>query len=329
MISVIVPVYNVKNYICRCVDSILCQTMQDFELILVDDGSADGSGEICDTLGRKDARIHVIHQSNQGLSAARNRGLKEARGEYITYIDSDDYIEPPYLETLYRNARTYQAEIAVCSYRLVWEQKDKSRRHEQHVAAQPVVYSGREAATEIVGNSQRRMITAWGKLYHNRLRQWLHYPEGRLHEDEFVTYRVLYKAERVVVSNEPYYQYVQRGGSIMSGSFREQRLDKLSALKKAITFFVQENDMDLAGAARKRYLLNIQIAWYRVRKFLPEKKTLMLQLRDEWKEIYDAYKKEILERSSWLENISIRIYRISPLFYCVIADICQRVFPEV
>ncbi|RHP33332.1 glycosyltransferase family 2 protein [Lachnotalea sp. AF33-28] len=329
MISVIVPVYNVTNYISRCVESVLCQSMQDFELILVDDGSTDGSGEICDSYANKDDRICVIHQENQGLSAARNRGLKEAKGEYIAFIDSDDYIDPAYLEVLYRNAADYKAEISVCSYRLVWEQPNRSSKTKAYAPSAPVVFTGKEAAGEIVRFSRRKMITAWGKLYRNNLKQWLNYPAGRLHEDEFVTYRVMYAAERVVVSDEPYYQYVQRGGSIMSGGYGERRLDKLVALKEAIDFFAEREEPDLAAAARKRYALNIQIAWYRMKCSMQGNPSTMRRLEQEWKELYHAYKAQIMGESSLTDKISLNVFKISPPLYGLIAGIYQRIVPEV
>ena len=128
MISVIVPVYNVEKYIERCVESVLAQTHKEFELILVDDGSTDLSGEICEKLKTKDNRIRVFHQENKGLSAARNKGLIEAAGEYITYIDSDDYVDAFYLEVLHQNAVQYHADISVCGYQRVWENNKTQKR---------------------------------------------------------------------------------------------------------------------------------------------------------------------------------------------------------
>ena len=121
MISVIVPVYRVEQYLDACIESILGQTFQDFELILVDDGSPDNCGEICDRYAGQDARIRVVHQENRGLSGARNTGTGLAEGKYITYIDSDDRIGPEYLEVLYNNAVEYRAQVSVCGYCLVWE----------------------------------------------------------------------------------------------------------------------------------------------------------------------------------------------------------------
>lgn len=325
MISIIVPVYNVEKYVKRCVESILAQTYKEFELILVDDGSTDQSGEVCDSFEKCDIRIRVIHQENSGLSAARNRGLAEATGEYITFIDSDDFVDTSYLETLHQNAVKYQADVSICGFCLVWENnKTKSNYNGKCEVKQ---YSGREAAWEIVANSKRSMITAWGKLYHHTLRKLLIYPEGRLHEDEFVTYKVLYQAKKVVECDMPLYYYLQRGKSIMNDGYSKRRLDKIVALKEAIGFFENKQEIELMSYARKRYLLNIQIAWYRVKKFMPEEKTILKELNREWKTIYKQNKEKIVEKCSLVDKISILVYEISPRMYCIIAEVVNRLFP--
>ncbi len=326
MISVIVPVYNVKQYLNKCVDSVLRQTKQDFELILVDDGSTDGCDIICDELAKTDERIRVIHQQNQGLSAARNTGLKAALGEWIAYIDSDDWIESRYLEVLYRNAIECRAQVSVCSFEPVWEKQreELTGRPEE----KPEVLTGREAAKRIVRDSQKAMITAWGKLYHNSLAELLEYPVGKLHEDEFVTYRVLYAAEKAAVSTMPLYKYMQRPGSIIHTGYSERRLDKLEALKEACIFFSQKADDEMAAAALKRYLINIQIAWYRIRRSMPEKKELEMNLQQEWEKVYQGNRDRIFQAGTRTDKITILVFKVSPKVYGMIAGIYIRIFPE-
>ena len=325
MISIVVPVYNVEKYVKRCVESILNQTYKEFELIIVDDGSTDQSSNICDELKEKDKRILVIHQENGGLSAARNRGLMEATGEYITYIDSDDYVDSSYLEILYKNAVRYQADVSVCGYRLVWEDHTEKRTGEEKEAEKQ--YSGLEAAREIVANNKRSMITAWGKLYHCKLRELLLYPEGRLHEDEFVTYKVLYQAKKVVETAQPLYNYFQRGKSIMNNGYSKRRLDKVVALKEAIGFFEEKQETELVTYAIKRYLLNLQIAWYRVNKFMPKEKKILTELNQEWKTIYKSHKTTIREKCSLIDKISILVYDISPKMYGIASEMVNKIFP--
>lgn len=323
MISVIVPVYNVEKYIERCVDSVLAQTYKEFELILVDDGSTDYSGEICEKLGSKDHRIRVFHQENKGLSAARNRGLKEAEGEYITYIDSDDYVDELYLEILYQNAVSYQADISVCGCLLAWEncKAKKCVNGDGKVK----LYSGRDATAEVVKKNRRNMITAWGKLYHRTLREQLIYPEGKIHEDEFVTYRVLYAAKKVVETGEPLYYYFQRGNSITNDTYSKNRLDKIAALKESIVFFEEQKDEEMRKYAIKRYLLSIQIAWYRANKYLPDEKGIRKDLKEEWKNVYLRNKKEVMEKSTFIDKVSIGVYGISPRMYSAVAGVVNRI----
>lgn len=353
MISIIVPVYNVENELKRCAASILAQSYQEFELILVDDGSSDQSGAICDSLKRKDARIRVIHQENKGLSAARNTGLLAAGGEYIAYIDSDDYVHPSYLEILYQNAKNYQAEVSVCGYLPVWEKRATNNRaagvtdstacsklphgsfagrafasvqkcfgRQDNVQKEGRIrqYSGRGAAKEIVAGNKSHMITAWGKLYHHSLKKWLIYPEGRLHEDEFVTYRVFYEAKKVVTADLPLYYYVQREKSIMNSRYSKRRLDKIAALKDAISFFSEKQDAELKVYAEKRYLLNLQIAWYRVFRFLPEETDILTELKREWRRMYQQNRAVIKQHCSMIERIEILVYQLSPELYCIAAE---------
>lgn len=328
MISVIVPVYNVEKYIEKCIRSVLDQTYKEFELILVNDGSTDGSGDICDMYERKDGRIRVLHQENKGLSEARNAGLFICTGEYITYIDSDDSVEPDYLEELYRNLAEHRADVSVCAYRLVWEDKNR-REKEKAEDTQVHVYTGREAAKKIVAENDRKMITAWGKLYHRRMKPLLVYPSGKTHEDEFVTYRVFYTADRVVVTERPLYLYLQRGSSIMNNGYSERRLDKIEALKEAVEFFRDAKDEEMKRYAQKRYLLHLAIAWYRVSAFLPERKELLGRLREEWLSGYKSYWRDIKETAGVTDRVAVRIYALSPRTYGMIAGIYEKIFREV
>ncbi|MDD3221591.1 MAG: glycosyltransferase family 2 protein [Clostridia bacterium] len=328
MISVIVPVYAVEKYIKKCIHSILKQTMEDFELILVDDGSPDKCGKICDAYAKQDNRIRVLHQENQGLSGARNTGLKAAEGEYIAYIDSDDSVEPDYLEELYSNAVRFNAEVSVCGYLFDWETQEIKKyvkaTQNRDKAGKVCTYSGREAAAKIVKENERRMITSWGKLYHKSLKPYLIYPEGKTHEDEFVTYRVFYKANRVVVSQRRLYHYLQRGSSIMNEHFNEKRLHKLLALKESIAFFKRAGDSGMELYARKRYLLNLQIGWFRSHRFIEDNKKLLKKIREEWKQNLKKYGKSIWRICGLADKISILIFGISPRLYGVIANVYAK-----
>lgn len=328
MISVIIPVYNVERYVEKCICSVLGQTYRDFELILVDDGSEDSSGHICDSYEKKDSRVRVIHRENGGLSAARNTGLAAAKGEYITYIDSDDSVEAGYLEELLGNALRYDADVSVCAYRPVWEGKPRMQRPlKENPDVQ--VCTGREAVWKIVAENDRKMITAWGKLYPCRMKPLLTYPEGRLHEDEFITYRILYTADTVAVSQRPLYCYLQRGSSIMNSGYSERRLDKIAALEEAVAYFDKAGDEEMTRYARKRYLLQLSIACYKVSAFMPEDTKLTGRLQKEWHTCYKKYWNSIKGISGVTDRAAVRIYAASPMAYRLAARVYEKIYRKV
>jgi len=225
MISVIIPVYNVEKYLRECLDSVTGQTYTDLQIIVVDDGSTDGSGAVCDEYARKDARVQVIHQQNQGLSAARNAGIDQAAGEYILFVDSDDYLLPRCAETLYRLVKAHQADIGVCSYQLLMA--DGSTRPATLVPPDGVeVYNGREIQQAYL-RQQKIGDIAWGKLYARGLFETIRYPVGRYYEDMMTTFKLLHKAGRVVSTPEVGCMYRQRADSIVGEPFSIRRLDLL------------------------------------------------------------------------------------------------------
>ena len=327
MISVILPVYNVEKYIDACMESLLRQTMQDFELILVNDGSTDNSGKKCRDWCEKDSRIRLVEQENQGLSEARNSGLKIALGEYIAFIDSDDTVDEDYLKILYENAIKHDAQVSVCNYMLVWEEeKKKECSAADKEQDKSLVFSGREAAMQIVKENKRFMITAWGKLYHKSLSPLLYYPKGRTHEDEFVTYKVFYQANKVAVTTLPLYHYLQRGSGIMGSDYKLNRLDKVLALNESMKFFDEKMDEEMRLYALKRYLLNIQIAWYRVHKYLPKEKEVLAKLRKEWKRW--NRNKELKKCCSLTDKVTLTVFAMSPALYGCIAGLYLKLVPQ-
>lgn len=327
MISVIVPVYNVKNYLNRCIDSIKNQTYKDYEILLINDGSTDGSELICDVYAKENNNIRVIHQKNQGLSAARNTGLDHMQGEYVTFIDSDDFVAEDYLQHLYACIEEHRGQVAVCRHRIVEEGKELE--FQDNAAEQIDILTGKDATYKIVKDSCEFMITACGKLFHSGLKTHLYFPVGKLHEDEFTIYKALYAAEGVIISNRMLYGYFQRAGSITNRSFSIRRLDKLKALQEASVYFEQLEETDLKWFAVKRYLLNIQIAWYRVNKYLKEEKQVKEELRCEWKKIYKRNKRQIMERCGLVDIIAIYMFLCSPYAYSIFAGVVKKLFPRI
>ncbi len=318
MISVIVPVYNIESYIERCITSILNQTNKEFELLLIDDGSVDGSGKICDKYERIDSRVKVIHKINGGLSDARNMGTGLAKGEWITYIDGDDYVEPEYLEELLNLCTKNGVKVSVVCERIRREGNQKEKSKQRQNAEVPVkIMKGREAAEEIVHYNKAYMIYAWGKLYHRSLIPILSYPYRKIHEDEFVTYKVLYETKEVAVSPKQYYNYVVRKDSITKQAYSISRLNKLEALKEAITYFDKKKDMEFVAHAKLRYFLNLQIAWYRVKHSptIDNKQLVIKALLDERRTFFQKEKIIIWRTASLLEKTTILTFQVHPAAY--------------
>ena len=211
LISVIVPVYNVEKLLPKCVDSILAQTHDNLEIILVDDGTPDRGGMICDEYAARDPRVRVIHKENGGLSSARNAGLDIARGEYIGFVDSDDWIEPEMYGTMLSLAKKHDVKL-VCAGRYDVSERTGEKKKGLCPDREEVV-SGEELAGRIF-LWQGLDSAAWDKLYHRSLWQSRRYPHGRINEDIPVTYRIALEAGRVALCPEPFYNYFHRAGSI-------------------------------------------------------------------------------------------------------------------
>lgn len=219
LISVIAPVYNVKPYLYECINSILEQKYKNFELLLIDDGSTDGSGDICDELAEKDNRIRVIHKENGGLSFARNTGVKAAKGSYVCFIDSDDVISEDYLKILYENAKLYDADVSQCRYVKFYSGKEffpllnnipqKSNKEDLF---ERLTYTGTVDSISLT--------IACNKLIRREIAEKISFPEGKLHEDEFYVNYLMEKAERFAETPAELYFYRQRNDSIVGNDNR-------------------------------------------------------------------------------------------------------------
>lgn len=228
LISIIVPVYNVEPYLKKCLDSIIGQTYINFEVIIVDDASTDASGELCDTYALFDSRLKVDHLTkNLGLSAARNVGIRKAKGEYITFIDSDDYVESILLERLYKDLTVNEADISICGYSRVGYYKN-AQDPEQGSAC---VYTGNEAISCAV-RSNPFGFTAWGKLYSAGIvKDNLFNESVYLNEDIPFFYQLGKKVKKVSYFPDPLYHYVYRGDSLVNGNFSERKCTVLLVYK--------------------------------------------------------------------------------------------------
>lgn len=210
-VSVVIPVYKVENYIKKCVDSIINQTYENIEIILVDDGGNDNCPKICDEYAKKDQRIKVIHKENGGLSDARNEGIKNSTGDYIMFVDSDDWVDTKIIEHLVKIKEKYNADIAICNRFYAYE--DGSNKLKYDDTNKILKMNSDEALIELCSFNNFDM-SAWAKLYNNNLFDNIKFPVGKLCEDYYIMYQLFDLCQGVVYSSKPLYYYLQRKGSI-------------------------------------------------------------------------------------------------------------------
>ncbi len=251
LISIIVPVYNVEKYLDRCVESIVNQTYTNLEIILVDDGSPDNCPAICDEWSKKDNRIKVIHKENGGLSDARNIGLAVAAGDYIAFVDSDDWIHSDYIKILYSSLIKNNADISVCDINIVDDNSDIPIINEQHTTK---IFDNASAMKSLVQGVEFAS-NVWNKLYSVELLKNEYFKVGKYHEDEFFSYRIISKINSAVYNNIKLYYYYQRSGSIMN-SFSIKHLDMLEVYIERIGF-LEKNYSDLALIDKRSFYISL------------------------------------------------------------------------
>lgn len=256
LVSIVVPVYNVEEYLERCVRSITSQTYQKLEIILVDDGSPDRCGEICETFAQNDSRIKVYHKQNGGPSEARNFGVSYANGEYISFIDSDDYIAPDYIEYLLKLLNKYNADIACCD--MAETDEDTADCYTDNESPKEEIFTGKEACQMLFTSMHIAFVTVWGKLYRSDIVKKYAFPVGRIHEDEAMTCKYYYEAERVVLGNKCLYVYFQNEKSIMHTRGNNLNPDLIWTFEHRARFFEEHDESKLAKIAWN-YLYNCYV----------------------------------------------------------------------
>lgn len=247
LVSVIIPIYKVEPYLERCINSVMMQTYNNLEIILVDDGSPDRCGDICEQFAQRDSRIRVYHKTNGGLSDARNYGVERSHGTYITFIDADDYIAPDYVEYLCGFLKKYDAEISCCCMMKTTENTVTYGINDKIPQVQ--LLTGKEACRELLGSLYYVLVTACGKLFKSEIVKKYPFPIGRKHEDEATTCKYYYAANRVVVGNHCLYAYYQNLNSIMHTNSDSLNTDAIWAQEHRAIFFEEQNEKGLAQAA--------------------------------------------------------------------------------
>lgn len=225
LISIIIPVYKVEKYLEKCIKSVLSQTYKNLQIILVDDGSPDNCGNICDDYAKIDNRIEVIHKANGGLSDARNVGLKVARGEYIGFVDSDDYVSNEMFENLYNTLISNDADVSICNFYIVIDNKNIIKNADNGVK----IYNKLEILKEILLDKKIQSY-AWNKLYKRELFKDIEYPVGKKYEDIGTTFYILEKCSKIAVSGSPEYYYITRGDSIVNNNTEGTVIDYISLI---------------------------------------------------------------------------------------------------
>lgn len=236
LISVVIPVYNVEQYIHQCIDSVIEQTYKNIEIIIVDDGSEDRSGKICDEYAKKDERIKVIHQNNRGLSGARTAGQEIAQGKYITFIDSDDWIDIDMLEILYKAINKYNGDISCIGFFAFYE----DGIFEKITKVREVKILNNVEALECYLFDEYITPCVWGKLWKRKLWKEIRCPEGKLFEDQYTTYKLLDMADKIILIPRAKYYYRKRANSIGHMEFNKRTYDLYYGVQEEYTYITQK-----------------------------------------------------------------------------------------
>ncbi len=322
LISVIVPVYKVEEYLSRCVDSILSQTFEDLELILIDDGSPDNCGKICDEYTKKDNRVHVIHQENGGLSSARNAGIdwafENSNSQWLTFIDSDDWIHPRYLELLHSAAIANNTDISVCEYTETSEFYDFENFN--NTSTQKL------SAEELFVNHHVTSVIACCKLYKKNCFNSIRFPIGKLHEDEYTTYKILFEKNYVSYLTEQLYFYYTNPDSIVRSNWTPRRLDAITALEEQVAFFRKNGYTRALKNVEKNLLWNI-VAQIETTEKSKDYSHFTPQLKKKLKACLKDYKKDLNLSLKNNSNLYVKAYpKLTKLYWFVSYELSKLKF---
>lgn len=307
-ISVIVPVYKVEKYIKKCVDSILAQTFTDFELWLVDDGSPDNCGAICDEYAQKDARIKVIHKKNGGLSDARNAALDVMNGKHVFFVDSDDWISEDALETMYSALERTGAKVATGNIVSVYE--DGTERILYSPVQEEMVLIGEEMLTTLLRPN------ACNRLYDAELFRTLRYPVGRLYEDAFTYHKILAQIDKMVLVGKNTYYYLIRSGSIMNSEYSIKFTDIVDAVYDRAKWLDNIGQQKLADDTRLFVYSQVAVAV----AHLDKRNSSHMKRLKEVKAIYDECYEQLIRADHiiWKQKVRLTILKYAPSLHTIL-----------
>lgn len=310
-ISIIVPVYNTAQYLRKCIDSIISQTYKNFELILVDDGSTDRSPQICDDYAKQDKRVKVIHKKNGGLSDARNIGIDISLGQYIVFIDSDDWILPNMIEELYKKSIEYDADMVISNYLCVNESGDDEGYYKLYTDF--MIISGREAISKLYDSNKVYYIIMCAKLFKRKLFDNLRFTFGTVNEDEFLIHHILNLCNKIVCLPERYYFYYQRSNSIMHTNDISDVFRRIKIQYERLIFVYENNFSEIKNKAEIYYWDTLTNGYYELYNNLSRSKMYLSTIKRQYKHVL---KNMLMNRSiSWKIKCLYLIFLFSPTLF--------------
>lgn len=305
LVSIIIPIYNVENYLERCIDSLLSQTYDCIELILVDDGSPDSCGEICDKYCKND-KVRVIHQSNMGLSSARNSGISIAKGDWLVFVDSDDFVSPNFIQQLYDMCKQYNVLVSQCG---IVRGKDDCINSE--ILDDVVVWKFKDLYS--APNREYRTV-AWGKLYHKSLFEELRFPVGKINEDEDTVFKALYNANEIAITHSHLYYYYMSPSSILRNNKRHVNFDFVDIFQDRINFLERQKEFDMIEVTKKELCIRLMMNYFNAEsnKMPKDEKKQLISL---FKRYYSNFN---IEKYAVREKMALKLFHIMPKTFAFI-----------
>lgn len=311
-ISIIVPIYKVQKYLHKCINSILSQSFKDFELILVNDGSPDNCGEICEYYAKEDSRVKVIHKENGGLSSARNLGIDHAQSDYIAFVDSDDYIHNEMYKILYSVAIKHSSTLVICDYVEVIEGSGSN----------PITlptnidvenYTNSEALSQLCSINGIKYVIACNKLFKKELFRNLRFKVGKIHEDEFIAHEILFKCKKVTYCPVKLYFYLQRSDSITNSPVNIDKLDAIEASRERMEFFKKIKQTGLQKKTEYNYISLIFLYYFKIKKNVPNSDKKLMKIKKDFQSNLGVF----LENPYFLkkEKICWFLFAMNPVLY--------------
>ncbi len=317
LISVIVPVYNVEKYVDKCIESIINQTYKNLEIILVDDGSTDNSGKICDEYAKADSRVVVMHKNNGGLSDARNTGINEAKGRYITFVDSDDYIDVNMIELMYERIFKDNSDMCMCNFCRV-DEKGTLLDIKDDGFIEDMVLTKSDIFAKFIGPAHSKYVVAVCKLYKKEIFDEFQYVKGKTHEDEFIVHHILNKCNKISCMKDVLYYYLKRDNSIMNSGFSINRMDAVEAILERTKFAIEKGIDILTEASFINAMEILAQGYAKLDKKDSVVKKRLVELKKLYNELYH-YARKTVRTNEW--KLRLFVFYISPQAYTLLCAI--------